>query len=154
MGKNYYENFSISGKWLVLRMHEIYHRTESGKYWRKKPHKIDKEIFRNQNYERFIQSIPFFNSRAYWNYTKAGYIPTRITTVSPDGMEKHIDSFQFISLYDMEQNAGWREREVLKKAEAFNIEMVDNKHVLHLYTSDEGVTSSGSFDLMAKRWVG
>ena len=29
MGKNYYENFGLSGAWLVLRTHEVYHRTAS-----------------------------------------------------------------------------------------------------------------------------
>lgn len=154
MGKNYYENFGLSGAWLVVRTHEIYHRTASGKSWRSKPYDIDKEVFRNQNYEWFIQSIPFFNSRAKWNYTQAGYIPTRVTTVSPDGVEKHVDRFQFIRLYDLEENAGWREKEIIKKAKAFNIETVDNRQMLHLYTDDEGVTSSGIYELMAKRWVG
>lgn len=154
MGRNCYENFGIGGAWLVLRTHELYHRTGSGKSWRKNPHKIDKEVFKNQNYEWFIQSIPFFNSRAYWNYTKAGYVPTRVTTVSPDGMEKHVDRFQFINLYDLKENAGWRETEVIENAKTFEIETVGNREVLHLYTNDKGVTSSGSFELMAKRWVG
>lgn len=154
MGRNCYKNFSISGEWLVLRTQEVYHRTASGKSWRNKPYKIYNEVFRNQNYEWFIQSIPFFNSRAKWNYTKAGYVPTRVTTVSPDGTEKHVDRFQFVSLYDLRKNAGWREKEVIEKAKTFEIETVDNRQVLHLYTNDKGVTSSGSFDLMSKRWVG
>lgn len=154
MRKNYYENFSISGKWLVLRTHEVYHRTESGKSWRKKPYSVDTEIFTDLNYDWFIQSIPFFNSRAYWNYTKAGYIPTRITTTSPNRAEKHIDYFQFISLYDLEKSAGWREKEIIKNAKDFSLEIVGAREVLHLYTDQEGVTSGGSFDLMAKRWVG
>ena len=137
----------------MLRTHEVYHRTESGKSWRKKPYKTDKEVFRNQNYEWFIQSIPFFNSRASWNYTVAGYIPTRIITVSPEGSEKHIDRFQFVRLYDLRKTAGWREKEIIKKAKAFKIETVDNRQVLHLYTDEEDVTSSGSFELMSKRWV-
>lgn len=154
MARNSYENFSISGEWLVLRTLEIYHRTESGKAWRKKPHLVDKEVFKNQNYEWFIQSVPVFNSRAYWHNTKAGYLPTRVTTVSPDRREKYVDRFQFVSLYELRETAGWRENEIIERAKTFEIETVENRQVLHLYTGDNGVTSSGSFEIMAKRWIG
>ena len=149
-----YKNFTINGEWLVLRTLEIYHRTESGKSWRKNPYITEKEVFKNQNYEWFIQSVPNFHSRTKWNYTKAGYVPTIVTTVSPDGMEKYIDRFYFVSMYDLRQNAGWREKEVIEKAKTFEIETVADREVLHLYTNDKGVTSSGSFEIIAKRWVG
>ena len=50
-------------------------------------------------YENFVTSIPFFNNlgkcRAEFNYTSAGYIPVKITSISPDGNEKIIDEFSF-----------------------------------------------------------
>lgn len=154
MSKKVYESFSVSGDYLVLRTVEMYHKTASGKSWQKKPYAVDREVFKTKNYERFIQSIPYFNSRAYWNYTVAGYIPVKVTTVSPDREIKQVDSFRFISLYDLRKKAGWRENEILKNAKTFETEYIDGKYFVHLHTGMDGVTASGSFEFESKKWVG
>ena len=154
MSKNVYERFSVAGDYLVLRTMEKYHKTASGKSWQKKPYAVDREVFKTKNYEWFIQSIPCFNSRAYWNYTVAGYIPTRVTTVSPDREIKQIDSFQFISMYNLRKNAGWREREILDNAVSFEINYLSGRYIVKIYTYLDGDVSSGEFDLATNSWVG
>ena len=90
---------------VAIRVKEYYTRTESGKSWCSKPYKTETESISGQFYENYIRSIPWFNTRTFygdrsscraeWNYTWAGYIPTRVTTVSPSGNEKFIDRFIF-----------------------------------------------------------
>ena len=79
----------------------VYGKTESGKTWRKKPIEETRETVPPVFYENFVRSISFFNGfmggtcRAEYNYTGVGYLPTKITTISPDRAEKHIDYFTF-----------------------------------------------------------
>ncbi len=160
MSSNRYQNFSFCGSYMVLRTTETFQRTESGKNWRRAPFKVENEVFTPEKYENFVKSIPFFNdwggcasSRAYWNNTRAGYVPTRITTVSFDGREKQIDYFQFINTWDLLKNAGWREREIIEKAYRFNLEKINGHDILYLCTHDAGVTASGAFDLDKGLWV-
>ena len=97
-----YNNFHFYYDCDITATEKTYSRTESGLSWKSKP---DKEIVRNykkENYNNYITSIPFFNrfggrsySRASWNYTKYGYIPVRVTTVSPDGEVKKVMCFEF-----------------------------------------------------------
>lgn len=79
-----------------------YERTKSGKSWMSKPVSAQVKTVDSTFYERYIQSIPFFNHfggraycRAQWNYTRKGYLPTVVTSVSPDGQTKIVAKFEF-----------------------------------------------------------
>ena len=88
-------------KYLVIEhTKKIYDTTNSGNF-RKRPHEQYTERVTGAFYENFVKSCSFFNGfmggtcKAYWGYTAAGYIPTRITTINPDRTEKYIDTFTF-----------------------------------------------------------
>lgn len=72
------------------------------KCWPKKPESVTFNVSSPEAYTSYVTSIPFYNAfiggyrrRAYWSYTQAGYLPTRIVTTSPDGNTKHVDYFDF-----------------------------------------------------------
>lgn len=88
-----YENFRFSDAgYIILRKRYTFKRPEGRKTWPSKPAETsEEEFFTAQQYENFVTSIPFFNRfggrascRASWSYTVAGYLPTEITTISPD----------------------------------------------------------------------
>jgi hypothetical protein len=94
-----YTKFNTGRGWRFERTRETYTATESGNF-RKKPDKIESETVNGDFYINFVQSIPWFNNRyfgetcrATWNYTPAGYIPTRIVT-SKNGSKKYVDTFK------------------------------------------------------------
>ena len=104
-----YDGFSFRYTWkddVATVTKEYYTRTKSGKSWCSKPYKTETESISGQYYENYIRSIPHFNRkiwwnehnscRAEWNYTWAGYIPTRVTTISPSGDEKIVAKFRFV----------------------------------------------------------
>lgn len=78
----------------ITHIRERYSSTPAGNY-KRKPDKTEIEIVSTEFYNNFVQAIPFFKSRAFYSYTPAGYIPTRITTVSPDRYTKYVDKFEF-----------------------------------------------------------
>ncbi len=93
-----YNKFNAGAGWKFERIRETYTATPGGGF-RKKPDEITTEIVDGAFYINFIRAIPFFNNqyygetcRAAWNYTPAGYIPTRVIT-SKKGYKKHIDTF-------------------------------------------------------------
>ena len=94
-----YTKFNTGSGWRFERTRETYTATAGGNF-RKKPVEIETETVDGAHYINFVQSIPFFNSphwgescRATWNYTPAGYIPTRIVT-SKKGYMKYVDTFK------------------------------------------------------------
>lgn len=98
-----YSEFDFSGgyKCRIERVKKIYDTTPGGNF-RKKPYETKTEFVDCDFYLNFVRSCDFFNGlfggtcRASWNYTAAGYIPTRITTINPGRTEKHVDTFTFI----------------------------------------------------------
>lgn len=148
-----------SESYLILGTIERYHRTESGKSWKSKPHETKHKVFPAKHYENYITAIPWFNnfgdySRAKWNYTIAGYLPTSVVSVSPGATEKSKAHFQFIHKKPMETAAGFRELEILKNAKRFRLEYVDGAKMLYLYTDYEGDTAAGIYDITRKIWRG
>ena len=141
---NRYEHFSISGNYIVLHTKKVYTRTDSGKSWKNKPDSITRTVIDIEHYNNYVTSIPFFNRfgngaycRGTYEYTCAGYIPTSIVTVSPFKEIKHIDTFIFISLYDLTINAGFREKDVIENASTWNSEYVKGRGtIITLYKKD------------------
>lgn len=165
MSYNYYKFTFADSSYLILCDEQRYARTESGRSWKRKPDTIETHVYRAEQYQNCVQSVQWFknvfgarNERAEWGYTRAGYLPIKITSVSPDGAEKVVYSFKFAPLDRMEAGAGWRENEILKKAHSFEIERyaTDRGSVfsrLTLKTSDSGVTAAGTFDFGRMAWV-
>lgn len=85
---------------IITHVKKIYDTTNNGNF-RKKPFEEYTERVTGEFYENFVKSCSFFNGfmggscRAFWSYTSAGYIPTKITTISPNRTQKHIDTFTF-----------------------------------------------------------
>ena len=151
-------NFKFDNdKYLILCTIERYNSTDSKKSWKRKPYEVEKLVYSPKEYTNYITSIPFWNGfcggtcRGYENTTVAGYLPTRVVTISPYRDTKIITTFRFIPKWHLLNNAGWRETEIVNKATTFDY---DNNKYLNLYTDDIGVTSSGTFDTVCRVWRG
>ncbi len=106
MSKSIYNNFGARFNGYnckILKETQVYTRTASGKSWKSRPETVESETVDREHYINYVESIPFFNNwgngascRAVWNYTAAGYIPVKVTTVSPYQEEKHVTRFRFI----------------------------------------------------------
>lgn len=160
--KNKYLDFEYTNEnYLIFRTIETYSRTASGKSWKNKPDSIENEIVPPQYYTNYITSIPFFNGfgdgascRAAWSYNAPGYLPTRITAVSPFGITKKIAVFWFIKKDTLLINAGYREKEIIQNAKRFLVEYIDGSKMIHFYTDSTDSTASGIFDTRRNIWRG
>ena len=99
-----YNTFSLRHNDIIItKKIEKYTRTASGKGFRSRPLSTEEELITPEQYENYVRSIPFFNNafgygsscRAQMGYTPCGYIPTRITSVSPGREVKLVASFRF-----------------------------------------------------------
>ncbi len=97
-----YRNFTFTSKYFIItHTRSVYTRTANGKKWSNAPVSVNQETITAEFYQNFIQSIPFFNGffggscRADLEYTPAGYIPAKITTINPDATKKYTDTFTF-----------------------------------------------------------
>lgn len=100
MASKYTSFYFLDSSFTINHKRESFRKREGAKSFPKKAEKVscDDDVgvafFTN-----FVQSIPFFNNlgrcRAEWAYTKAGYLPVKITTISPDGCTKLVDRFSF-----------------------------------------------------------
>lgn len=95
-----YRNFSFTNdRFIITHTRKTYEKTDSGKSWKSKPTEEKTETVKPEYYTNYVTSIPFFNNlgtcRAVHTYTAAGYLPTVITSISPDRRVKHVDSFRF-----------------------------------------------------------
>ena len=101
--KNYYgvyENDKERYSYYKITMTETtFEKTESGKSWRKKPvNEVTKEI-QFEEYFNYISSVEFFKNlggyeRVEKAYNIAGYIPYRLTSISPNKEAKIIRVFK------------------------------------------------------------
>ena len=159
---NYTEFTYAESSCVILRTRDTYTRKEGARSWPKtaKQDKID-EYVPASHYQNFITAIPFFNNfgghaycRASWEYTTDGYLPTTVTTVSPDGTVKHVDHFDFVpcSLYYAKRDAGFRERDVLDNCATVEATL-ENGHRLLTFTHRDG-EHTATWDETYKRWVG
>lgn len=100
---NNYHNFKFTDNSFVITFtKKTFSRTGSGRYWKAAADSIESETVTPEFYQNYISSIPFFNNfggrascRAYKGYTFAGYLPVKVTTVSPDGLKKIEGYFSF-----------------------------------------------------------
>ena len=74
-------------------------RTKTGKSWSKKNIEETKKIIDFEEYFNYLSSVQYFKNiggseRVEKSYTISGYIPTRLTSVSPDRQIKVIRHFR------------------------------------------------------------
>lgn len=100
-----YRNFIYTGTpdIIINHVHECYTTTKSGAF-KRTPDTVKSETITGREYQNFVTSIPFFagfwgDRRGYCRtecgYTYAGYIPIKITTITPWRDKKYIDRFSF-----------------------------------------------------------
>lgn len=156
-----YNKFSFDNEhYLILCTIETYTRTESGKSWKAKPDDIEKNVFKPINYTYYIQSIPFFNNfgggascRAAYSHVTPGYLPTRVTSVSPYRESKKVACFEFIPVERLKLNAGWRENFIIENARYFDRFVQDNTPYLKLITMNTDDKHAGVINMKNKQWV-
>lgn len=165
MAENWRDFTFDNNRYLILKEKLTYFPTSSGKSFHKNPDEVERKIVEPEHYQNYITSIPFFNNFGYGaycrgvrTYTQAGYLPTNITTVGPNRCEKNVVVFRFIDKDRMEEQAGWREKEVMRKAKQYETERYTNRHGfscerITLITEDDGVTHSATYDKGLERWV-
>ena len=103
--RNKYKEFQFGDdSFIITKTVTKYKKTASGKSWRSKPEYVEEEIVSAEHYQNYVQSIPFFNDygygaycRATHSYTVAGYLPTKIVSVSPFEEIKIVAEFKFES---------------------------------------------------------
>ena len=77
----------LEGYKIILTKEE--YKKEGRKNFSKNPSEITTEEITTEEYDNIFSSIDFFKSlggseRIYKNYTLAGYIPTKLVSISPD----------------------------------------------------------------------
>ena len=77
---------------------EAYEKTESGKSWKSKPIRTERTEISEEEYNNIINSGSFFRGlggteRITNGYTCEGYIPIRLTSISPNRETKIIRYF-------------------------------------------------------------
>lgn len=98
---DYYRHFRIYTHAEIHMRVEKFCRTASGKGWQKKPYEVTEEMLTDEQYSNRVQSVSFMNgfcggkAMAEQGYTRAGYIPVKITLVNPDATEKHVEYYSF-----------------------------------------------------------
>ena len=163
-----WENFKFTGNYVVLCTTTEYLSTPSGKSWRKNPVSVSRKVVDAEWYTNYVTAIPFFDNfgngaycRAKQTYTCAGYLPTEVVSVSPGMERKIVAEFEFLPRRELEEKAGWREREVLKKADRFWLAIYSDWNGgrpisgrrIEFKTDDCGVTASATWDTFLRRWV-
>ena len=96
-----YKKFKFTDdRYLITCTTETYSRTASGKNWKSKPDSVKTEVVDAEFYTNYITSIPFFDCfgfgaycKAEQGYTVAGYLPTKIISVSPFHEVKKVTRF-------------------------------------------------------------
>ena len=87
------ENYKIT---LITKKYE---KTSSGKSWKNNPVETNEEVITAKKFELIISSIPFFrhlggSERVTKGYTVAGYIPVKLSSISPERKTKIVRSFK------------------------------------------------------------
>ena len=158
--KKYYENFKFTNEnYLITHTRTTHKKTDSGKSWRSKPDSTEKKLITAAHYTNFVNSIPFFNGfcggtcRAKQHYTVAGYFVTTITSISPDGQTKHIDTFDFHSFPYTQayREGGYREKDVLKNMCCYKYENHGGRRVYTFYHCNG--SQSAAYDISTHTWV-
>ena len=74
-------------------------RTESGKSWKRKSDSEETSEIEFNEYFNYLSSVEFFKNlggteRVEKGYTISGYVPTKLTSISPNKDTKIIRSFR------------------------------------------------------------
>lgn len=98
MKKSYLSGCAVTDQIAVERVTH-YHKTDSGKSW-KKIDQIEQTITAEQ-YCNVVDAVPFFKGLGGKEivsngYTYYGYIPVKITSISPSRDEKNVYEFRFL----------------------------------------------------------
>ena len=86
----------------ITMTRKVYHRTASGKCWKKNPDEVEVEEITRENYGNRTsrETVRFFNGlfggtcTARYSYSRFGYTPYRITLVNPSGDERIVERFE------------------------------------------------------------
>ena len=157
-----YRNFEYTDDdYLIFRTIETFGRTTSGKSWKSRPDEVENEIVPPKYYENYVTSIPFFNNfgdgascRAKFTYNAPGYLPTRITTISPFQETKKVAYFWFFKKETLLSNTGYREKFIVENAKNFQVKYEDGAEMIYFYTDKDGDMSSGIYDTRRNIWRG
>lgn len=130
---------------LINKKREQYQRTPSNKGWStaKKNITVSNLLYSKDQYDKFVDSISFFNNigycRGYKSYHSIGYIVDKIVSINPTNDVKYIDYFDFISLDEKKlyDNMGNREKEIYNNLEYFEIEYHQRKKYISFYNKDK-----------------
>lgn len=87
--------FESGGK--ITEVHEYYEKSESAKSFSKKPKTVESKEITAENYLNQCTWIGAWLGVKVTgrSYTYCGYIPTRLTSVRPDGCAKSVITFKF-----------------------------------------------------------
>lgn len=147
---------------IILEKTEIYEPTVSGRYFKKSPVQVERTVISAKNYYYKVDTntIKFFNwrdinasMRAYKNYTVAGYVTTRITTIAPHRAYRRVESYEILNKAPMIESAGYREIDILNRAVIFER---DNDNCISFYTDvdETGHRDGAQYSLTLHRWIG
>lgn len=160
MATNYNKFSFTNDNYIILCTISTHSRTESGKSWKAKPDDIEKNVYKPINYTYYIQAIPFFNNfgggascRATYSNVMPGYLPTRVTSISPDRNTKKVAIFEFIPVERLKLNAGWRENFIIENALYFDRWQQDGAKYLKLITTQKDDKHAGVINLKNNQWV-
>lgn len=84
----------------IVQKKERYSLTASGRSWKNKPDSVEASEISPEFYKNAVEAVPFFRNmgsfqRVERGYTFAGYIPVKITSISPDKTAKIVYKFFF-----------------------------------------------------------
>lgn len=146
--------------YLITHTRKTYQKSKIRKVWKTVPTKMEIELYRPEQYQRFVRSVPFFDGflggtcTAKCRDTVAGHLPVEIISISPDKNIKHEDTFQFVHFPT--KRALWegefRERDIMDNLERYEILYQGDSKIFKFYHKDGEHTAM--FNVNSFRWVG
>lgn len=147
--------FYSGNRYMILVTIETFSRTDSGASWKSKPDTVERYLYDDERYTNYVSATPFFNrwgdgasSRATYGYTVAGYLPIRISTVSPYRQTKKVAHFHFIHKSDLERKAGFREKAVIEGAKKWDCYNPGDTTYIEFIAGE----NSAVYDQIRKEW--
>ena len=93
-GLSLYDLDNIAANYKVTMTQETYKKL-GRKYFPKKPTETETQEISARQLACYLSSISFFNDRVEKNYTTAGYVVTKLTSISPDKEIKIIRKIRY-----------------------------------------------------------
>ena len=93
----------------IIERKQEFSRTASGKSWKSKPDSEKTTKIPAEWYHNVFDGIPFFrglggSERVEYNYTYAGYLPTQLTSISPDQERKIVRRYWILDNEETARN--------------------------------------------------